>query len=45
MTKLIRLKETTFKELVKYGKYSDTMDTIVSNLLKKVQVTNFKELK
>lgn len=43
MSKLIRLKETTFQELIKYGKYSDTMDTIVSTLLKKM--TGFKELK
>ena len=39
MTKVIRLKDETFEELTKYGKWSDTMDTIVSTLL-----TNYKLL-
>ena len=36
MTKVIRIKEETFEELVRQGKWSDTMDTIVSTLLKKI---------
>ena len=36
MTKVIRIKEETFEELIRQGKWSDTMDTIVSTLLKKI---------
>jgi hypothetical protein len=34
MTRVIRIKEETFEELAKYGKWSDTMDMIISRILK-----------
>ena len=34
MTEVIRVKDSTFEELIKRGKWSDTMDAIVSKLLK-----------
>lgn len=37
MTKVIRVKEDTFEKLIRQGKWSDTMDTIVSTLLKKTE--------
>jgi hypothetical protein len=34
MSKLIRIKDETFEELSKLGRWSDTMDVIISRLLK-----------
>jgi hypothetical protein len=34
MTKVIRVKEETFEELIKRAKWSDTMDVIISRLLR-----------
>jgi hypothetical protein len=34
VTKVIRVKEQTFKELIERGKWSDTMDMIISRLLR-----------
>jgi hypothetical protein len=33
VTKVIRVKEQTFEELTQRGKWSDTMDMIISRLL------------
>jgi hypothetical protein len=33
VTKVIRVKEQTFEELIQRGKWSDTMDMIISRLL------------
>jgi hypothetical protein len=38
VTKVIRVKDQTFDKLTEHGKWSDTMDTIVSRLLKYVPV-------
>jgi hypothetical protein len=42
MTKVIRVKDSTFEELIKRGKWSDTMDAIVSKLLKDDEEDNKK---
>jgi uncharacterized protein YehS (DUF1456 family) len=42
MTKVIRVKDSTFEELIKRGKLSDTMDAIVSKLLKEDEEDNKK---
>jgi hypothetical protein len=34
VTKVIRVTEETFEELIKRGKWSDTMDIIISRLLR-----------
>ena len=34
MSKLIRVKDNTFEELIKRAKWSDTMDMIISRLLR-----------
>ena len=44
MTKVIRVKEETFEQLIRQGKWSDTMDTIVSGLLKKVSKIEKEDL-
>ena len=33
MTKLIRVKESTYQELAKFGQWFDTMDSIIAKLL------------
>lgn len=42
MTKVIRVKDDTFEELMKRGKWCDTMDTIVLKLLKDKENENKK---
>jgi hypothetical protein len=42
MTKVIRVKDSTFEELIKRGKWSETMDAIVSKLLKEGEKDNKK---
>jgi hypothetical protein len=34
MTKVLRVKDETFDELVKHGTWSDTMDMIISRVLR-----------
>jgi predicted CopG family antitoxin len=34
MVKLIRIQDSTYYELANYGKWSDTMDDIITRLLK-----------
>ena len=43
VTKVIRVGNKTFDELTKHGKWSDTMDTIVSRILKRVSAEMSKE--
>jgi hypothetical protein len=38
MPKLIRLEESTYKELGQYGRWEDTMDTIVRRLLQEARI-------
>ena len=42
MTKVIRVRDSTFEELIRRGKWSDTMDAIVIKLLKKEGEENKK---
>ena len=37
VTKVLRVKDGTFEELVKHGRWDDTMDTIVSRILEQVK--------
>lgn len=38
MPKLIRLEDSTYKELGQYGRWEDTMDTIVRRLLQEARL-------
>ena len=35
-TKTIRIKEATYNELCKHGKFGDTMDDVINNILGKL---------
>ena len=41
MSKLIRVNDSTYEKLAKYGHWDDTMDTIIKRLLQKAQ--SYKE--
>jgi hypothetical protein len=38
MSKLIRLEDSTYKELSQYGRWEDTMDTIIRRLLQEARL-------
>jgi hypothetical protein len=39
MTHVIRIRDSTFEELIRHSKWSDTMDTIISGILRQVRLT------
>ena len=43
MPKLIRLEDTTYKELGQYGRWEDTMDTIVRRLIQEAHLNKHEQ--